>query len=230
MSYTFFSLGKSFLNISNEKLAQYAEEMLPMSCIMTLICSYLYWDWFMRQRVFDLPRHREAASLALKHSVFSSYLLGPTWSTSGSPFKRMLVSLSPFYKHNSDDEITCPKPDSRLIAKIKWRLYAPWQTNASSSRPQIAKTDQTGIFNLRGRKNKVKYYNCGGWKTFPMDKTESDPCMKFCWHYIHNTFEKKKQETCQSSALLCTHVGSFICGVQALLARSEIISSLQADK
>lgn len=72
----------------------------------------------MRQRVFDLPRNREAASLALKHSVFSSYLLGPMWSTSESLFKRILVSLSSFYKGNSDDEIASPKPQSRLIAKL----------------------------------------------------------------------------------------------------------------
>jgi len=39
-----------------------------------------------------------------------------------------------------------------------------------------------------------------------MDKTESDPCMKFSWHYIHNTFEKN-METCQSTTLLYTDVG-----------------------
>jgi len=68
----------------------------------------------MCQRVFDLPRHREAASLVLKHSVFSSYLLGATWSTSETPFKRMLVPLSPFYKGNLDGEVTCLKPYTRL--------------------------------------------------------------------------------------------------------------------
>lgn len=70
-------------------------------------------------RVFDLPRYRGAASLALMHSMFSSYLLGSTWSTSESSFKSVLVSLSPFYKDSSDDEITCPRPHSRLIDKIK---------------------------------------------------------------------------------------------------------------
>lgn len=88
------------------------------------------------QRVFDLPRHREAASLALKHSAFRSYSLCPTWSTSESPFKRMPVSLYPVYKGNSGNEIACPKLHSRLIAKIKWKLCMPSPTNVLLQRLQ----------------------------------------------------------------------------------------------
>lgn len=137
--------------------------------------------------------------------MFSSYSLGPTRSTSESPFKRMLVSLSPFYKGNSDDELSCPKPHSRLIAKIKWHYVCLDQQMLCPLGHRLQREIRQAFLIKGLEKNKVKYCNWGGRKTILMDKTEDYPCMKFCWHYMHNTFEKKPGNMPEHNIALHSH-------------------------
>lgn len=96
-----FSLVRSFVRVGNEKLTQCAGEIWPMLCTMTLVYSYLYWNWFMRQRVFDLLRHWKlhlwhqiTACSALTHWLLHTLLLKALSK----------ASLFPFYKGSSSDK------------------------------------------------------------------------------------------------------------------------------